>query len=195
MFDFLSLLILAIACSAACGFRVFLPPLGLGIAGHFGAITLNPEMLWLTDTWTLTLLGLASLFEITAYYIPWVDNLLDSITTPTAVIAGTLLTSSMLTEYDPAVKWSLGLIAGGGAAGVVQGSTVAIRASSTALTGGLGNFFVSTIEWILAALIIYLAIIFPLLAILLLGAILYGTFLIIQKLRMKIKLRKRESLY
>ncbi|MEY3411268.1 MAG: hypothetical protein RL593_844, partial [Pseudomonadota bacterium] len=166
-----------------------------GIAGHFGALTLNSEMLWLTNSWTLTLLGLASLFEITAYYIPWVDNLLDSITTPTAVIAGTLLTSSMLTEYDPAVKWSLGLIAGGGAAGGVQGSTVAIRASSTALTGGLGNFIVATIEWILAALIIYLAIIFPLLAILVLGAILYGTFLIIQKLRMKIKLRKRKSLY
>jgi hypothetical protein len=195
MLDFLSLLILAIACSAACGFRVFLPPLGLGIAGHFGVLTLNPEMLWLTNPWTLTLLCLASLFEITAYYIPWVDNLLDSVTTPTAVIAGTLLTSSILTEYDPAVKWSLGLIAGGGAAGVVQGSTVAIRASSTALTGGLGNFIVATIEWILAALIIYLAIIFPLLAILVLGAILYGTFLIIQKLRMKIKLRKRESLY
>jgi hypothetical protein len=93
------------------------------------------------------------------------------------------------------VKWSLGLIAGGGAAGVVQGSTVAIRASSTALTGGLGNFIVATIEWLLAALIIYLAIIFPLLAILVLCAILYGAFLIIQKLRMRIKLRKRESFH
>ncbi len=195
MLDFLSLLVLAVACSAACGFRIFLPPLGLGIAAHIGAITLNPDMLWLANTWTLALLGLASLFEITAYYIPWLDNLLDSITTPTAVIAGTLLTSSMLTEYDPAVKWSLGLIAGGGVAGVVQGSTVAIRASSTALTGGLGNFIVATIEWLLAALIIYLAIIFPLLAILVLCAILYGAFLIIQKLRMRIKLRKRESFH
>ena len=79
-------------------------------------------------------------------YIPWIDNLLDSVASPAAIIAGTLITASFITGMDPWLQWLLALIAGGGMAGAVQATTVVTRASSTVTTGGLGNPIVSSVE-------------------------------------------------
>ena len=44
------------------------------------------------------------------------------------------------------VKWALAIIAGSGAAGIVQTETTITRAASTTTTGGLANPVVSTAE-------------------------------------------------
>ena len=64
-------------------------------------------------------LGVASVLEVGAYYIPVVDHLLDTIASPAAVVAGTVAAGALLpfgAEMHPAVKWAAALIAGGGAA-------------------------------------------------------------------------------
>jgi hypothetical protein len=107
-------------------------------------------------------LGVATFFEIGGYYIPWVDNMLDAVATPAAVIAGTFVTASVLPELPPFLKWSIATIAGGGTAGVIQGVSVLTRAASAATTGGLGNPAVSTVETGGSILLSVLAVLLPL---------------------------------
>ena len=100
-----------------------------------------------------------------AYYVPWLDNLLDSVATPAAMIAGAVVTASVVTEVDPALKWLLAVIAGGGIAGAVQTATVGGRVLSTLTTGGLGNFLVATSELVGSLVLSFLSLMAPFLAI------------------------------
>lgn len=159
-------LLIGIGLAAASGFRVFLPLLGLALAGRFGGVAVGEDFSWLLATPALLALATATVLEIAGYYLPVVDNFLDALTTPMAIGAGTLATAAMLVGIDdPLVKWGLALVAGGGAAGVVQAGSVFARAASTATTGGLGNPLVSTLEWAGALIITVLALIAPVLVI------------------------------
>ena len=137
---------LGIGLSAACGFRVFVPFLVMSIAAISGHLQLAPGFAWIASYPALITFSVATCLEIAGYYIPWVDNLLDSLATPAAIVAGTLVTASMVAHVSPLLKWSLAIIAGGGVAGAVQGATVLARGASTVGTGGLANPLLATIE-------------------------------------------------
>ncbi len=156
-------LIVGIGLSAASGFRVFVPLLGISLAAHSGYLTLSPGFEWLGTQEALIAFSTATVIEIAAYYIPWLDNTLDALMSPLAVVAGTLLTASLLGDISPFFKWALAIIAGGGVSAIVQGGTVALRAGSTGTTGGLANLVVSTVELIGSILVTLLAILLPLL--------------------------------
>ena len=135
-------LILAISVglglSAACGFRVFLPPAALSFAAIQDWVELTGDFAIL-DSWTAcAILSAAVILEVLAYYIPWLDNLLDTIATPSAVIAGTMMSAAVMGDVDPVIKWSISTIAGGGSSGTIQLGTVATRAVSTGTTGWFG---------------------------------------------------------
>lgn len=148
--DFALSICLGIGLAAACGFRVFVPLLGLSIAALSGYLDLNDNFAW-AGTWpALACFLTASVLEIAAYYVPWLDNLLDSIATPAAVAAGTVVTASVLTDVPPLVRWSVALIAGAGVAGVIQSATVAVRGTSSVTTAGTGNWLVASIELVAA---------------------------------------------
>jgi hypothetical protein len=152
-----------IGLSAACGFRVFLPLLALSIGARWGGIPLASGFEWI-ETWpALVVLATATGLEIAAYYIPFVDHLLDGIAAPAAVIAGTLVMASTLTNCAPLYQWSFALIAGGGIAGAIQGGTMLLRGASSVATVGLGNFLIATLEWIGALLLSLAAVLFPML--------------------------------
>lgn len=159
------LLCVGIGLSSAAGFRVFLPPLALGIAQRLGLPLTDAAPAWLGGWPALVGLGAASVIEVGAYYVPWLDNLLDTIASPAAVVAGVLLSAAMLTEIDPVWQWSFAVIAGGGAAGVTQGATVVTRGLSTATTGGLANFLLATFEWVASLLFAILALLLAPLAV------------------------------
>ena len=162
--DIIYALLIGIGLAAASGFRVFLPLLGLALAARFGGVEIGADFGWLLGDAALVALATATVFEISAYYLPLVDHLLDTVTSPMAIIAGTLATAAMLAGVDdPLLKWGLALIAGGGAAGVVQAGSVVARAASTATTGGLGNPVVATLEWLGALLATVLALLAPVL--------------------------------
>jgi Domain of unknown function (DUF4126) len=144
--DTLTSIIVGIGLSAACGFRVFVPLLVMSIASLSGHLTLAQGFDWIGSYPALTAFAVATGLEIGGYYIPWLDNLLDSLTTPAAIVAGTIVTASMVSGMSPFLKWSLAVIAGGGVAGMIQGSTVLVRGVSTAGTGGLANPLFATIE-------------------------------------------------
>ena len=138
---------LGLGLAAACGFRVFIPPLMMGVASRFDLYELEGTFVWVVEIWAIGIFSIATLAEIGGYYIPWVDNLLDTIATPAAIIGGIFVTSASLEgEMDPSIQWILSIIAGGSTAGVIQIGTVATRAVSTSTTGGLANPVISTLE-------------------------------------------------
>jgi hypothetical protein len=144
--DTLTSIFLGVGLSAACGFRIFVPMLFMSIASVSGHLTLAPGFQWIGTYPALLTFAVATGIEVGGYYIPWLDHLLDTMATPAAIVAGTVVTASMVSKMDPMLKWSLAIIAGGGVAGIVQGTTVLARAASTATTAGFGNPVIATVE-------------------------------------------------
>ena len=171
--EFLFSLLLGVGLSASCGLRVFAPLLVANVASLTGYLPMNADFEWMGSWVTFGILLIATLTEIGAYYIPWLDHLLDTIALPTAFVAGTLLTTSVLGDTSPLMRWVLGLIVGGGSAGVVQAGTSLLRLGSSATTGGLGNPLIATLENVLSILFSILTLWLPLiiggLALLLVG--------------------------
>lgn len=174
---------MGVALAAACGFRVFVPLFVMSLAAKSGNLVIADSMQWATSDLAVFALGAATAVEIAGYYVPWVDNLLDSIATPAAVVAGTLATGSLLVGVDPVIQWGLALIAGGGAAAAVQTTTVATRAISSLTTGGLGNPAVSTVEAGASTGLAILAIAVPLLAVVLVILLLTWLFRLFSRRR------------
>lgn len=144
-------LLMGLGLSASTGFRVFVPLLVASVAARAGILPLGEGFDWIGSIPAIVCFATATIFEIAGYYIPLVDNLLDTITSPASVAAGTLLTASViLPEMDPFLKWGLAIIVGGGSAGIIQAGTTMTRATSTVTTAGTGNPFVATLEHILA---------------------------------------------
>ncbi len=155
---------MGIGLSACCGFRVFLPLLALSIGAKWGHIPLAQSYEWIASWPALLALFTATVCEILAYYIPWIDHALDALMSPLSILAGTLITVSTFTADLPTTqKWILALMTGGGAAGVIQTGTVLARATSGATTLGLGNFLVSTLELLSAIFGVFLSLFIPLL--------------------------------
>lgn len=163
MEDMLALFI-GVGLAAACGFRVFVPLLGLSLAAATGHLELAEGFEWLASPVAVGALGVATALEMGAYYTPWLDNLLDAVATPAAIVAGIMVTASVTGDMSPFLRWSLALIAGGGAAAIVQGGTTLLRASSSVTTGGLGNPLVSTGELVGASAVTATALFVPMLA-------------------------------
>ncbi len=164
-------LALGLGLATAAGLRVFLPLFGAGLAAHFGYIELTPRFAWLGEGTALMVLGTATIAEILAYYVPWLDNALDTIATPAAVGAGVLASAAVLVDLPPALQWGVAIIGGGGAAGLMQALTVGLRLKSTLTTGGLGNPVVSTGETVGSASLVVFAVFVPVLSLLLLVAL------------------------
>jgi Domain of unknown function (DUF4126) len=157
---------LGVGLAAATGFRVFLPMLVVSVAAYTGHLPLSENFAWLGTPGALIMLGVAALVEILAYYIPGVDNLLDVLATPAAVVAGTLVSAAVITDLPPMLKWTTAIIAGGGVAGLTQGVTALLRAKSTVLTAGVGNPVIATAELGGSLLVSLLALAAPLIALL-----------------------------
>jgi Domain of unknown function (DUF4126) len=163
-------ILLGLGLSASCGFRVFVPLLVANGAALAGYHHFTPDFAWLATWPAFYVLATATVVEIAAYYVPWVDNLLDTLAAPAALVAGTVLTASVIPESQPVLKWGLGLVVGGGSAGLIATGTGLLRAGSTAVTGGFGNPVVATGENVAATSLSVMAIAVPLLA----GALVVG---------------------
>lgn len=174
---------LGIGLAASVGFRVFVPLFALSLASHFGVWELNESWQWVGSLAAVITLGVATIVEIFAYYIPYVDNLLDSIAVPLAAIAGTAVMVSTVADLSPVITWALAIIAGGGTAAAIASTSSATRLTSTATTGGLGNPIVSTVETGTSMVMSVLSIFLPIVAIILVVIILMIVFRLYKKFK------------
>ena len=187
MIDFNFALPMALGIGLATGFRVFLPLLIMSIAANAGYLPLSDGFSWLSTSGALIMLVVAALVEIIAYYIPGVDNLLDSLATPGAIVAGIAVSAAVMTDMPPMVKWTLAIIAGGGTAALTQGATAVIRAHSSIFTAGLGNPVVATVEFLGALLVSLLALLAPFIA------LTFVVVLFLLTIRMAIKIKRPDK--
>lgn len=178
---------LGVGLATAVGFRVFLPLLVTSIAAYSGHLHLGETFAWLGTPSALAMLSVAAVAEILGYYIPAVDNLLDVLAGPAALIAGTVVAAAVMADVPPIVKWTTAVIAGGGAAGLTQSVTSLLRAKSTVTTGGLGNPVIATAELGGSIFISVLALFAPLVALALVVIFCWLAVIMVRKL-----LRKRQ---
>jgi Domain of unknown function (DUF4126) len=174
---------LGIGLASATGFRVFLPLFALSLASYFHVWELNTSWQWVGGLPALITLGIAMIAEIFGYYIPYIDNLLDTIATPLAAIAGTATMASTLVDMSPMMTWVFAIIAGGGTATAMQGMTTVTRLASTLKTGGIANPVVSTAETGTAITLSSLAIFMPIIAIVVVIIIFVIVFLVYRKFK------------
>jgi Domain of unknown function (DUF4126) len=166
--------IVGVGLAASCGFRVFVPLAVVSAAANTGYLEVAQGFDWLGTPTALVAFAVAALAEIAAYYVPWLDHLLDTVASPLAVVAGVVLFAASVTGLDPFLQWALAIIAGGGSAAIVQGGTIITRAASTTTTGGLANFAVSTFETLAGFSFSIMSIVVPVVAFVLLLALIGG---------------------
>jgi len=183
--DTIASLGLGLGLAAACGFRVFVPLLVVSLGARFGYVPLAAGWDWMASTPAAFAFASATVLEVLGYFIPWVDHALDTIATPAAVAAGIVTSASVLRDLPPLVKWTAVIIGGGGIAGLVQGSTVALRAASGLTTGGLANPVVATAELAGSSLTAVVAILLPLFALVLVALALFVAYRIVRRLAMR----------
>ncbi|MEM8961588.1 MAG: DUF4126 domain-containing protein [Acidobacteriota bacterium] len=176
--DILLSVLVGLGLAAACGFRVFVPLLVMSLASRGDYLQLAEGFSWIASDPAVITFGAATALEILAYYVPWLDNLLDGAATPSAIVAGVVASASQIQGMDPWLTWSIAAIGGGGVAGSVQGLTVLTRQVSLFATGGFGNPLVSTAEAASSVGFALLAIVMPLVAV---GILLVVVFLLLTK--------------
>ena len=177
---------LGIGLASATGFRVFLPMFAMSLASYFKVFELNESFHFIAGLPALITLGIATIVEIFGYYIPFIDNLLDTIATPLAAVAGTVVMASTIVNLPTEMTWILALIAGGGTASSMQGMTSVTRLASSVQTAGLGNPLVATAETGTATAMSALSIFAPIVAIIFV-AFLFGILIVLYKKFRKIK--------
>ncbi len=175
-------LALGIGLAAAVGLRVFIPLLVVALAAYFGKIPLAPALSWLATLPAIVMLAIAATVEVAGYYIPGVDNVLDTIAAPLALVAGTFVVAAPLWDLPPLLKWTAAILAGGGAAGLTHGVTSLLRAKSTVTTGGLANPVLATGELGGSLMLSVLALAVPFLALIVLGLLLFAIYRLVRRL-------------
>ncbi len=166
--DILLALCIGVTLSAATGFRIFVPPLVMSLGAIYGDLALAENFAWVGTYPALIAFAAATIVEILAYYLPVIDNLLDSIEIPTAIAVGTLITAASigsLAEVEPLLQWAIAIVIGGGTAGIIESFTVITRAASTTITAGAANPAMSTAEALSAGILSLMALFVPFLAI------------------------------
>jgi hypothetical protein len=174
---------LGIGLAASVGFRVFLPLFTLSVSTYFNLWELNESWQWIGGITAVTTFGVATLVEFTAYYIPLIDNLLDTIAIPLATIAGTAVMVSTVADLSPVTTWALAIIAGGGTAAAIKSASAASRLTSTVSTAGFGNPIVSTVETGSAIVMSIVSIFLPIVAFVLVLVVLYIIFKLYKKIK------------
>lgn len=172
---------LGIGLAASVGFRVFLPLFVLSLSSYFNLWELNDSWQWIGSLTALITFGVATLVEITGYYIPFIDNLLDTIAIPLATIAGTAVMVSTVVDLSPLITWTLAIIAGGGTAVAIKSASGATRLTSSVTTAGVGNPLISTVETGSAIFMSVVSVFLPFMAFLLVLAIFYAIFKLYKK--------------
>ncbi|WP_027375933.1 DUF4126 domain-containing protein [Kaistella palustris] len=183
---------IGVGLAAATGFRIFLPMFAVSLASYMGWIPMNESFHWLSGLPTLIATGIAMTAEIAAYYIPFVDHLLDTLAVPLATVAGSVMFASQFADIGTFPQWALALIAGGGTAAAISSGFAGTRAASTATTGGLGNSVVATTETAGAGIMSFLALAAPIIAFVVAVILIIVVLILGRKLWRKVKTFKSD---
>ena len=182
-------IIIGIGLAASAGFRIFVPLLAMNLASKYGLFSLQESWAWMGSDTALVIFAIATIMEALAYMVPWLDNILDTIATPAAAVAGTLIVVATIGDMDPVLSWTLAIIAGGGTAATLKGTSSGVRVASTATTVGVANPVIAIFETIMSSLLSILSLFAPIIAIIMV----FLLFFMVRKLYKKVFRKKTSS--
>lgn len=182
-------IVIGICLSAACGLKVFLPPLVAGLAHQAGMLSLSERTEWIGSWPAITAFAIALACEFIGFCIPVFGNMLDVIATPASVVAGAFVMSSQVETSSPLLNWSIAIAGGGATSGIVATIMAAIRSGASIVSAGISNVFVSVFELISAALIAVLTLVAPLICLALVVLLILGLLKAVLHFRSLIKQR------
>jgi hypothetical protein len=164
-----------LAVSAAAGLNAYVPLLLLGILSRTtDLVTLASPWDRLEEPWVLAAIGGVAVLDFVGDKLPAIDHALHVVGTAIAPIAGggaALATAGPL-DVDPEVAAILGMTA----ALATHVGRSAARPASTVVTAGAGNPALSLAEDVTSGVLTVLAFAAPLVALMLVIAILAGIF-------------------
>lgn len=177
--------LLGLGLAAATGLRAFLPLLLLAVAARFQlfGIDLNSHVGWLGSNAAIATLAVATLVELAADKVPFLDHALSAIGTVTRPLAAVLAAGSVFAGVDPVVAAVAGIIIGAPTALAFHAAQTGTRVASTATTGGLANPVVSVVEDVLAFATALIAIALPLLVPVVLALLLWLIWRLVKAVR------------
>jgi hypothetical protein len=178
--------LLGIGLAATCGFRIFVPLLIMGIAGVSGNLNLSSGFEWIASYPAMIVFGIATIFEAVAYFFPYIDNLLNTISTPFSILAGVIVSAAVIADISPFLQWTLAIIAGGGAASATSLISNGAHHASTVVSAGITNPVISAVESVISVILPVLAIAMPVLAFILLIFLVAAIYRLLLRLRSKI---------
>ena len=153
----------AFGLSASAGLNGYIPLLVIALMARFtDLITLHSPWDALTSWWIIGLLVILSLIEFLVDKFPVINHINDviiqSFVRPTAGAIAFAASTNVVTDINPILALSLGLLISGG---VHATKSVAIRPVITAATGGTGNVPVSVAEDVTSTTLSILSIVVP----------------------------------
>jgi hypothetical protein len=177
----------AFGLSSSAGLNAYIPLLIVALGSRYPIddplIRLAQPYDLLASWWVIVLLFLLLLIELTVDKIPAIDTINDLIQTIIRPAAGAILfaaSANVITDLNPVVALSAGLILAGG----VHATKAVVRPVVTATTAGTGNWFLSIVEDVTAIVLSLVAILLPALAFLILSFALLS-FIVIYRRRRK----------
>lgn len=156
--QFLAFLV-GVGLAAAVGIRIFIPLLVVSISAFTNNLILSNYFTWIGSLPVMIYLIVICVFEMIAFFVPWLDNFLDAVEHPLSIITGIIITGAVIADFNPYIKWIFALIIGGAVSGTINAATGLLRLKVSAESGGKNNFIFSTIE-IISAIVLSLVSIF-----------------------------------
>jgi len=174
-------ILIGLGLSAASGFRLFVPFAILSIFSISGIYNTTSTPYIFSSDLFLVIFIILSVSEVVLFYNPWIDNMLDLISTPASIFSGIILTYFVLYDTEIYLRLLISVILGGLVSLNVQLLTVKARSSTSIFSKGNGNQIVSTIENISSIFISILVLKFPLAGIFVSAIIIYLIYTFIIK--------------
>lgn len=170
--DTTQLLALAAALGWASGLRLYLTVLLVGIAGHWGWITLPPGLEVLGSPLVMGCAALLALIEFLADKIPLVDSAWDALHTLIRIPAGAALVAGLVSGWagDHGQAWGVvAALLGGGLAATAHAAKASTRAAANTSPEPFSNIGLSLLGDVAVPTMLWLAwahpfIFFPLLS-------------------------------
>ncbi|MEZ5283623.1 MAG: DUF4126 domain-containing protein [Vicinamibacterales bacterium] len=162
--------------SLAAGVNLYATVALLGLAAHYGWVTLPEQFQVFDNPWVIGIAGTLYVVEFFADKIPWVDTLWDTVHTFIRPAGAALIAVAALGDASPTVEGLVALLGGVVAAGshaTKAGTRVAVNASPEPFS----NWAVSLLEDVFVVGLGLVTLKFPLLALGISAVILLGMLL------------------
>jgi len=182
----------AIGLGASSGLNAWIPLLGLGLAQRFGVVDLSSRYAQLGSTWALAVLGVLFLIDLIGDKIVIIDHVLHVFGLVVAPVSGAIVFSAqdeLLSNSQPVLAAAAGIALGG----TMHAGRSALRPVVSASTGGIGNPVVSLLEDMMAVVMVFLAILVPVISFVVLIALVFFSVRWIRKRRNRKALRSQEG--